>query len=424
MGIKLKYGEGVIEIQLPDSADVTILAPKSMQAVACIQAALKAALGRASECYQDILPTLAKDQTVAIAIPDETRPLPLAEILPHILKWLFDKVPGLTPQRVVIVVGCGLHAAYDHKILERLVPGQMPSGCKIVVHDAFRTPTVHYGFTSKGTPVHINEDFARADYKIVVGQIDPHQIVGFTDSVSGLITGCSGEATIEHNHSLMLDGAARVGVLHGNPVREDINEAGRLVGIDLAIDFILAPDKRVIKVLAGRPVETLIAGAITSAELYGVAIDKKFNIVIASCGGYPKDINLYQAQKGLNLASQAVKTGGRILLLAALTRGVGDDIYFDYVSQFTSPDEVLADFRKQEFKMGAHKAFLLGRTLSEFDVAVHSEIDEGVLRMCHLRAANPSEVIAEWLEDDSEKKRIGIITNANTTYFYPAVTFS
>ena len=74
--------------------------------------------------------------------------------------------------------------------------------------------------------------------------------------------------------------------------------------------------------------------------------------MVASCGGYPKDICLYQAQKGLNLASQAVRKGGHILLLAASTQGVGDDVYFDYVSQFTSPEEVLADFKKQGFRMG------------------------------------------------------------------------
>jgi nickel-dependent lactate racemase len=292
-------------------------------------------------------------------------------------------------------------------------------GCRVIVHDVFTSPTVNFGTTSRGTPIYVNEDFARADYKIVVGLIDPHQIVGFTDGVSGLITGCSSEETIEHNHSLMFHDAATVGVLDGNPVREDLNEAGELIDIDLAIDFILAPNREIIDVQAGLPLENLNRGAQIAAALYGVAIDEKFDIVVASCGGYPKDICLYQAQKGLHLASQAVKTGGHILLLAALSQGVGDDIYFDYVSQFTTPEELLADFRKHKCRMGAHEAFLFGRTLSEFDVAICSELDQGILKKCHLRAANPSQVIAEWLENFTENsKKIGVITNANTTYFY------
>lgn len=418
MDIQLKYGEGTTRIQIPDSVDVTVLEPKEYTPVSSVESSLNKALAQAGEHHRDLLPRLKENQTVAIAIPDETRPLPISEILPHLLNWLFEIIPDLTPERVYIVIGSGLHASCESKTIKNVVPKDLPGGCHIIVHDAFNSPTVDLGTTSKGTPVLINEAFARADYKIVVGQIDPHQIVGFTDGVSGLISGCSGEVTLEHNHSLMFDEAARVGLLSGNPVREDMDEAAGIVEIDLAVDFILAPNKEIVKIIAGKPIETLREGASVAADLYGVAINKKFDIVIASCGGYPKDICLYQAQKGLNLASQAVKTGGHILLLAALSQGVGDDIYFDYVSQFTTPEEVLSDFRRQEFKMGAHKAFLFGRTLSEFDVAVHSEMDKGVLQKCHLRAADPSLVIAEWIEDTAESKSIGIITNANTTYFF------
>jgi hypothetical protein len=113
-----------------------------------------------------------------------------------------------------------------------------------------------------------------------------------------------------------------------------------------------------------------------------------------------------------------VKKNGHILLLAASTQGVGDDVYFDYVSQFTSPQEVLADFKKQGFRMGAHKAYLFGRTLNDFDVAVSSELDASVLQTCHLRAADPNKVIGEWVERLEGKPRVGIIPNANTTYFY------
>lgn len=418
MEIQLKYGEGTIGIQIPDSVKVTVLEPRKMESVSSVELSLKKALGRAEEFDSDILPCLKENQTVAIAIPDDTRPLPISKILPHLLEWLFRKIPGLKHQQISLFICCGLHAGNERKTIEHLIPLGAAQGCSIIVHDAFNSQTVDFGTTTRGTPVLINEGFAEADYKIIVGQIDPHQIVGFTDSVSGLITGCSGEATIEHNHSLMFDDAARVGVLDGNPVREDMNEAADIIGIDLAVDFVLAPNKEIVKIHAGRPVDTLRRCVETSADLYGVPIVKKFDIVVASCGGYPKDICLYQAQKGLNLASQAVKTGGHILLLAALSQGVGDDIYFDYVSQFTTPEEVLSDFRKQEFRMGAHKAFLFGRTLSEFDVAVQSEMDKGVLQKCHLRAADPSHVIAEWLENTSENKTIGIITNANTTYFY------
>lgn len=421
MGIVFKYGKGTMEMQLPETADVTILAPKTRPHVSSIKDALWKALETSCEDRPIPPSVFPENGNVSIAIPDETRPLATAEILSHLLEWLFIAFPQLKPECVTIVIGCGLHPVEDEKVIEELIPSNIARGCQIIVHDALNSPVVDLGYTSRGTAVLVNKGFAEADFKITVGQIDPHQIVGFTDSVSGLVVGCCGEVTLEHNHSLMFNDAARVGVLDNNPVREDINEAGEIIGIDLAVDFVVAPSREVVEVLAGQPSENLLKGAKTAEALFGVAIDEKFDIVVASCGGYPKDISLYQAQKGLNLASQAVKNGGHILLLAALSKGVGDDIYFDYVSQFTTPEEVLADFRKQEFKLGSHKAFLFGRTLCEFDVAVYSDMDKGILQKCHLRAANPSKVIAEWLENSANNIKIGVITDASTTYFYKAV---
>jgi nickel-dependent lactate racemase len=191
-----------------------------------------------------------------------------------------------------------------------------------------------------------------------------------------------------------------------------------MVGIQLALNVVLNAEKNIVQMLAGRPLEVLEKGAETCSAVYGVGISEKFDIVIASCGGHPKDICLYQAQKGLNLASQALRPGGHILLLAASPQGVGDDIYFDYVSQFTTPEEVLSDFKETGFRMGAHKAYLFGRTLADFDVAISSDLDPGILRKCHLRAADPTVIIGEWVTAFNGHPRIAVVPNANTTYFY------
>ena len=45
----------------------------------------------------------------------------------------------------------------------------------MVVHDALNSPLIEYGFTSRGTPVAVNAEYARADLKMVIGQVDPHQ---------------------------------------------------------------------------------------------------------------------------------------------------------------------------------------------------------------------------------------------------------
>jgi nickel-dependent lactate racemase len=129
---------------------------------------------------------------------------------------------------------------------------------------------------------------------------------------------------------------------------------------------------------------------------------------------------LYQAQKGLAHAAQSVKPGGRILLLAACPQGVGDDVYLDYVSRFPTPQAALDDFKRLGFRMGAHKAYLFGRTLTAYEVAVASELDATTLSKCHLKSCDPQATLNRWVSESSTPPRVAVIPNANTTYFYSA----
>jgi lactate racemase len=419
MVVELKYGSRKIDIAIPEKAAVSILQPLQVPVLESAERVLDSVLSAPTGCEAlEKLLERRRPRSVAIAVPDETRPAPLREILPVLLKRIEAGLPGPLAQHATLFVGGGLHPPADQAAIDRILPADITGGCPIVAHDARTARMADFGATTRGTPVRINADYAHADFRVVVGQVDPHQFVGFTGGAKGVVIGCAAPETIEKNHSLMSQPNAIVGRLEGNPVREDLTEAGAMVGIDLAVNFVLDADKKLVHLTAGKPSQVLESCAGICAQVYGVAIEDKFDIVVASCGGYPKDICLYQAQKGLNLASQALKAGGHILLLAASPQGVGDDIYFDYVSQFTSPEEVIRDFKSSGFRMGAHKAYLFGRTLVNYDVAVFSDLDPGILSRCHLRAADPASIIAEWVAEFQGTPRLAIVPNANTTYFY------
>ena len=415
----LKYGDGKITIRVPERASAVILQPQPAPVLPSVEAALDLSLNSPVGCEPlDELLARRRPRSVAIAVPDETRPAPLRAVLPRLLQRLQPGLPGPLARHVTIFIGGGLHPPADQAAIERILPAGIAAGCPVVAHDARTAPMRDYGTTRRGTPVSIHAGYAQAELKVVIGQVDPHQFVGFTGGSKGVVIGLAAPGTVEKNHSLMSEPNAFVGQLAGNPVREDLTEAGEMVGIDLAVNFVLDPDKRVVQLAAGRPAEVLEACAATCASVYGVGIEERFDIVVASCGGHPKDICLYQAQKGLNLASQALKPGGHILLLAASPQGVGDDIYFDYVSQFTSPEEVVRDFKASGFRMGAHKAYLFGRTLVNYNVAVFTDLDAGILSKCHLRAADPATILEDWVDAFQGTPRLAIIPNANTTYFY------
>jgi nickel-dependent lactate racemase len=421
MNITLKYGHGEHSFGIPDKGDVSIFRPEPTAVIDSLGDATERALYYPVGCdpFADLLQQKTP-KTIAIAVPDETRMAPLEGILPVILQQLHSALPELDPSNISIVVGGGLHVPMDADRMQKIVPPESAPGCRVIAHDLSSARFVAFGTTRRGTPVRINAEVAEADFKIVIGQIDPHQFVGFTGGSKGIVVGCAARETIETNHSMMFDDGVDLGVIDGNPIREDLNEAGDMVGIDFAVNVIFEGDKNVISLLAGKPISVLREGAKECAKLYGTAIEKGFDIVVASCGGHPKDICLYQAQKGLNMASHAARPGGKILLLAASPQGAGDAGYLEYVSRFSTPEEIMEAFPKREFKMGPHKAFQFARTLTKYDVAVFSDMDEEALKRCQLRPADPESTIEKWVEEFDGMPRVAVVTNANVTYFYRA----
>jgi nickel-dependent lactate racemase len=417
MRVELNYGHDRRLLGLPDRAEVQVLRPEPLPALVDPAAALLAALDSplGAPCLED----QPAPQSVAVAVPDTTRPLPTRLLLPVLLKRLFTAYPALAPADVTILVGAGLHEPLDAVGLARVVPPEAALGARVVSHDARRAEFVDYGRTSRGTPLLINALFARADLKISLGQIDPHQFVGFTGGAKGAVVGLASARTIEASHGLMFDDRAQAGIIDGNPVREDLTEAGRLMGLDLAVNAVLNAGKEVGWLGAGEPEAVMRAGALVCARTYGLGLKDKFDLVVASCGGHPKDICLYQAQKGLNLASQALRPGGKILLLAACEEGLGDEVYLDYVRRFATPAEVLADFKKLGFKMGAHKAFLFARTQVKHEVVLDTELSQAELTPCHLVKGQAQEVIGRWVAAFPGRPRLAVVPAANATYFYP-----
>lgn len=414
MRIELKYGGGSLPLELPDSVHVDIYEPKSAEPLADPVEKLHAVLDAPLGC----LPLEAREapRSVAIAVPDETRPFPVKLLLPPLLDRLFAAWPTLTGEDVTVIIGGGLHPPADAAHIARVLPEDL-RGCRVVAHDAEHSPLVSFGHTSRGTPVELNAAFGEAELKIVMGMVDTHQFVGFTGGAKGAVIGCASAAAIAANHKMLRDPNAVAGAIDDNPVRLDLNESGELAGIAMAVNVVLDAAKRPVAVLAGLPVLVMREASRVTAELYGLAFSEPYDIVVASCGGKPKDICLYQAQKGLNSAMQCAKKGGHILLAAQCEQDIGDDVYFEYVSRFPSVPALMADFESREFRMGAHKAYLFARATLQYDVMIHSDLSAELLGKCLLTPGDMQTAVSGWLAD-TPGARVAVIKNANSSFFY------
>ena len=102
----------------------------------------------------------------------------------------------------VIVNGTGSHRANTRDELIQMLGAEVVETVRIVNHNAFDDATLtHLGRTSYGGEIWINNDYLRADVRIVTGFIEPHFFAGFSGGPKGIVPGVAGIKTIMHLHN-------------------------------------------------------------------------------------------------------------------------------------------------------------------------------------------------------------------------------
>ncbi len=137
---------------------------------------------------------------------------------------------------------------------------------------------------------------------------------------------------------------------------------------------VLNNNKEIVRAIAGDPVEVMETGVRLARSICQVSVNHSYDLVIASAGGHPKDINLYQSQKALTHAALLTKDKGIVILLAACPEGPGSKGYEKFMEGVTSFSEVFARFKTQGFEVGPHKAFLVARDASRVHVNLLSSM--------------------------------------------------
>ena len=127
--------------------------------------------------------------------------------------------------------------------------------------------------------------------------------------------------------------------------------------------------------------------------LHSAPIPARRELVIASCGGSPYDLNLIQAHKALDMASYACAAGGAIVLLAECVDGLGRP---DFLRWFDSENSrALAERLRSAYEVNGQTAWALMSKAERYRVYLVSQLPEDqVKRMRMIPAPSVAEALS------------------------------
>jgi len=375
MNIPLKYGRGEIEFSIPDRNVLGVLEPSSaLPPIDDLGEAVKGVLS--TPTAGPSLEELIRDKnprSVAIIVNDMTRSTPSDQVLPPILKEL-DRL-GVPASSVTIVIATGTHRVMTDEEVEKLLGREIVSACRVENHSCDAPDLVDMGTLSTGNKLMINNTVAGADLRIAVGEVLLHYYAGFAGGRKSIFPGVAGRSAIMRNHGMMVEPGVGIGILDGNPVYTETDEAvEKFCRLHFIVNLVSDSHKNVIRVVGGHFRDAWLEGVKTFKEMNFVSIDRPADAVIASAGGYPKDINMYQAHKSIYMASYAVKKRGVMFFFAEMEEGYGHKVFAEWVESGRTIEDVVREF-ETEFRFGAHKLYYLAQHALDFDMYLHSRMD-------------------------------------------------
>lgn len=259
------------------------------------------------------------------------------ETLPILVEYLNEM--GLKDEQITIIIGVGAHRPNTPEEFIEICSADVCRRIRIVNHNAWDSDNMVYvGQTSRGTQVRINRLVAEADKVIITGGVIYHYMAGFGGGRKSILPGIASIETIQQNHLLGLTDKIGGGsnplsasaMTETNLIHLDMMEIAALVNPDFLINVVPNLEGELVGIFAGHWSTAWQKGCEMVRKIYGVEIEEQADIVIASAGGYPKDINLYQSQKTIDNACYAMKPGGVSIILAECPRIEDPPEFFDW----------------------------------------------------------------------------------------------
>jgi len=395
--MKLDYGKEGINITLDPEWNVTVFKPSKQKPIENPIQKIKDSINNpiGSLNLKEIVKKKGKIKSVCIIASDATRPVPSHLILEALIVEL--NIYGIADKQITILIATGVHRTSHEDELERILGENLKNRIKVVDHIATNDNSlIKIGVIGDNHPVLINKLYYEADLKILTGYVEPHFFFGFAGGRKSVVPGIAGAETIQNNHSAenIASPSARFGIYKENPLHKHSIETSKKVRADFIINVCINEEHKIIQVASGdfeKAHEKLV-----DFQLKHIfrEISNPYDIVICGNGGYPLDLNLYQAVKSMAIGEMAVKKGGTIISVNECADGVGigQDKFKELIFSGMTPKEIYEKILNKEIVVPDQwEIQILTRILKKADIYVISKLNENEIGNIGLKYAKTVE---------------------------------
>lgn len=411
-----KYGSSELTIPVEEEQIIGVLNGNDTKPLDDIKGALYKSLS--SPIDSPSLCDVSKSkEKIVIIVSDITRYWMRQDVIvPLLVDYLVEEC-GKDYSNIEIVIATGTHIGGDDEELKMLVTPDVFAKVKTVNHDCLSPDLVYIGTTDYGTDVKINKDVADADLVICLGAATYHVMAGFGGGRKSILPGVSSMDTIKHNHAFSLSEDKFVtnpeignGILDGNPLNEDMCQAAAMIKNLFMVTLVTDSEFRLTSIFSGHWKTSWLKACEEVRNIYRVPIKKKADVVITSCGGYPKDESLYQGTKAVDNVISALKDGGTLILMLEGRRGGGSPDYFDWIKPLV--DGSFEEKLRNNFTVGGYIFFLNCEQAAKYRILMYSSIDPEIVAPMGIKAYSDMDKLLE--DADLDGKEIYVIPTGST----------
>nr|MBA2736104.1 nickel-dependent lactate racemase [Pyrinomonadaceae bacterium] len=328
------------------------------------------------------------NETVLIVVPDATRQTASGQIVNLLVRRLI--AGGTMPFEISIIFATGIHRRVTDEEKRELLTPFIAQRIKTLDHNPRDlAQIISFGETGSGIPIQLNRALTEHDHTIIIGGVTFHYFAGFTGGRKLICPGLASSRTISETHKLAFDCKTKLrrenvgtGFLDGNAVHEAFVEVASKINPSFSINAIVNESGEAIELFCGDWLAAHRNACDFYASAHTIEIAEKRDLVIASGGGFPHDINMIQAHKALDAASKACADGGSVIFLAECADGLGRADFLNWFEAENS--EKLAEKLCEKYQVNGQTAWNLLRIAEKFNVSIITSLEENETRSMRL----------------------------------------